>query len=655
MNFNRTQSNKLTSATVFLLASFLASSAVVAQSNLEKAMRFKPKQPGVEVDTPKDLKGCEIKAVKTSDNKTGWAVFNANNQLIRRFIDHNGDGALDAMSYFRAGIEVYRDIDTDFDKKFDEHRWFGTAGMRWGVDRNQDGKIETWKAISAEEVSYEVVEAIKAGDRSRFAALLITERELSNLGVGERQEKEILDRVKKANSGFDGFAKSQKVINRDTNWIHFSGLIPGVIPAGTGGSTSDVVIYDSVAAVIDNGTRSSGQLSIGTLIQVGKTWRMVDLPEPIIEGQALTNGGLFFRNAGNIAATQMAANDVEGGVSTQDQALFEEYEAIDRKIQAASSNRELQTLNKQRADLFAKLVSQASTDENRSNWVRQMADQVTASYQQGEYDNGIRFMQDFIKKNEPKKEIAESDMVYCKYRVINSFYNQKMTNATTEELEKIQDEFMEKLEQFVNLHPKDPNTADAILQLALDDEAEGNINEARDWYKNIATNFPNSPLVKRARGASTRLDSEGKAIPLTGRSLDGRNFNLANLRGKVVLIQYWATWCEPCKNDLRLIKEAHSEYARRGFEVVSISLDNDVNELKGFLRKNPLPWIHLYEEGGLDSPLSEQLGVAMVPTMILVGADGKVIDRNVLAQDVDRLLTRQFNRSARRDRNGKKK
>jgi len=632
-----------------MIASVLASSNCLAQSTLEKAMKFTPKQPGVDIDTPTDLKGCDIQPVKTADGKEGWAVTNANGQLIRQFIDMNGDGPLDSMSYYKQGVVVYRDIDSNFDKKFDQYRWFGTAGMRWGVDPDQNGTIDSWKAISAEEVSFEVVEAIRTPDVERFNRLLISEDEVKKLGLGEEQEEEILERVGKAKTSFAAFARSQKLIGKKSKWIHFSGLIPGVIPSGTNGSKSDVTIYDSVAAVVNDGSRSSGQLSIGTLIRVGDSWRVVDLPEPIVEGQALTNGGLFFRNAGNLAANQIANNDVSGGVSAEDQKLFEQYEVLDKKIQATNSKTALQPLNAQRARLFAELIAGAKSKENRSNWVRQMADQVTASYQQGEYNDGISFMRDFINDNEGEDGFVEADMVYCKYRVINSYYTFKMSNATTDELEEAQNEFMGKLEQFVKAHPQDSNAADAMLQLALDDEAEGNINEAKDWYKQIVTNFPDSALISRARGATTRLNSEGKSIPLEGKSLDGRNFNLADRRGKVVLIQYWATWCEPCKNDLRLIKKAHEAFAKRGFEVVSVSLDSDVDDLKGYLRSNPLPWTHLFEEGGLDSPLSEQLGVAMVPTMLLVGADGKVIDRSVLAQDLDKILDRQFRRSANRD------
>ena len=93
---------------------------------------------------------------------------------------------------------------------------------------------------------------------------------------------------------------------------------------------------------------------------------------------------------------------------------------------------------------------------------------------------------------------------------------------------------------------------------------------------------------------------------------------------------------------MRLIKQAFEKYREDNFEVVSISLDNSDELVRDFLKTENLPWFHLYEEGGLDSPLAEQLGVSVVPTMILIGADGKVVDRNVSAIDLDKVLSREF-------------
>ena len=71
------------------------------------------------------------------------------------------------------GLEVYRDIDADFNGKPDQCRWFNTAGTRWGLDTNEDGKIDRWKEISAEEASDELVRALGRERPTRFARLLL--------------------------------------------------------------------------------------------------------------------------------------------------------------------------------------------------------------------------------------------------------------------------------------------------------------------------------------------------------------------------------------------------------------------------------------------------------------------------------------------------
>ena len=116
---------------------------------------------------------CTIKAEKI-DGQTGWVVRNPHGQILREFVDTNGDNVVDRWSYFKDGIEVYRDIDSNYNGKADQCRWLNTAGTRWGIDKAEDGKIDSWKAISPEEVTAEVVLAIRDKDPARFARVLLT-------------------------------------------------------------------------------------------------------------------------------------------------------------------------------------------------------------------------------------------------------------------------------------------------------------------------------------------------------------------------------------------------------------------------------------------------------------------------------------------------
>jgi thiol-disulfide isomerase/thioredoxin len=105
-----------------------------------------------------------------------------------------------------------------------------------------------------------------------------------------------------------------------------------------------------------------------------------------------------------------------------------------------------------------------------------------------------------------------------------------------------------------------------------------------------------------------------------------------------VLVHYWATWCEPCKVDIAQIRELYAKYGPKKFAVVGIALDSNKAELAKFLAAKPIPWPQLHEAGGLDGRLAEELGVLTLPTMILIDADGKVVDRNLVITDLEKKL-----------------
>jgi thiol-disulfide isomerase/thioredoxin len=110
--------------------------------------------------------------------------------------------------------------------------------------------------------------------------------------------------------------------------------------------------------------------------------------------------------------------------------------------------------------------------------------------------------------------------------------------------------------------------------------------------------------------------------------------DLAKYRGQVVLIQYWATWCEPCKADMATLKELRTKYDSK-FTVIGVNLDNSAQTLTAFLAENRLPWPQIYEEGGLESRPAVELGVLTLPTMILVDQEGRVVNRNVSAAELE--------------------
>jgi thiol-disulfide isomerase/thioredoxin len=105
-----------------------------------------------------------------------------------------------------------------------------------------------------------------------------------------------------------------------------------------------------------------------------------------------------------------------------------------------------------------------------------------------------------------------------------------------------------------------------------------------------------------------------------------------------VLVHYWATWCEPCKVDIAQIRELFRKYGPKKFQVVGVTLDSDKQQLAAYLAEKPMPWPQLHESGGLDGRLAEELGVLTLPTMLLLDADGNVVDRSLVITDLERKL-----------------
>jgi thiol-disulfide isomerase/thioredoxin len=130
----------------------------------------------------------------------------------------------------------------------------------------------------------------------------------------------------------------------------------------------------------------------------------------------------------------------------------------------------------------------------------------------------------------------------------------------------------------------------------------------------------------------------GKPLALSGMALDGKTVALESLRGTPVLVHYWATWCEPCKVDIAQIRELAAKYGPKKFAVVGIALDSDKAQLQKFLQAKPIAWPQLHEAGGLDGRLAEELGVLTLPTMILLDAQGVVVDRNVVITELEKKL-----------------
>jgi thiol-disulfide isomerase/thioredoxin len=199
----------------------------------------------------------------------------------------------------------------------------------------------------------------------------------------------------------------------------------------------------------------------------------------------------------------------------------------------------------------------------------------------------------------------------------------------------IQSDWLKNLKTFIETYPTSNDAAEALLQIAIAEEFAGNDEEAKVWYKKIASASPKSAQARKANGAIRRLDSPGKPLNFKGRTINGKALDLKQLAGRVVLVHYWASWCEPCKADMAIIRDLVAKYGQSGFYAVGVNVDNDQQIAVDSIKKARLTWPQIYETGGLESRPATELGILTLPTMLLLDKKGRVISRNIHISEVE--------------------
>ncbi len=177
-----------------------------------------------------------------------------------------------------------------------------------------------------------------------------------------------------------------------------------------------------------------------------------------------------------------------------------------------------------------------------------------------------------------------------------------------------------------------------LLMLASNLEEDGVVKEIAN---DVLASTTSEPVKAAAGDLLKKFERVGKPVDIQFTAVDGRKINLADMKGKVVLVDFWATWCGPCIAELPNVKAAYARLNPKGFEILGISFDQDIDTLKKALKKEDMTWPQYFDGEGWQNKFGETFGIKSIPAMWLVDKKGNLRDINAragLEAKVEKLL-----------------
>ena len=192
-----------------------------------------------------------------------------------------------------------------------------------------------------------------------------------------------------------------------------------------------------------------------------------------------------------------------------------------------------------------------------------------------------------------------------------------------------------------------PNSYFALVALSESAGTKVNVKKVEPVYKALRADLRSTDMGKELeqRILAAGTTAVGMQAPeFTQKDVSGKPVSLSSLKGKYVLVEFWASWCVPCRAGNPNLVKQYELYKDKGFEIISVSLDNVKDRWVEAIQKDGLPWIQVSDLKGWNNEVGRLYGVRAVPQSFLLDKDGKVIGNTLRDESLNSKLAEIFNK-----------
>jgi peroxiredoxin len=170
--------------------------------------------------------------------------------------------------------------------------------------------------------------------------------------------------------------------------------------------------------------------------------------------------------------------------------------------------------------------------------------------------------------------------------------------------------------------------------------------QADQLLAQLEKDYPDSAAAKRVKDEAEAKKvqaglTEGAKFPeFSVTDLGGKPLSIANYKGKVVLLDFWATWCGPCRQELPNVLKTYEAHHKAGFEIIGISLDQDKEKLTSFISDQKMTWPQYFDGKGWQNKLAVKYGIRGIPATYLLDGQGNIIGANLRGEALEAAVTK---------------